>query len=125
MGKFSFLSSWCCFSSPKEETIVGSLSSSQPSQQLANVRASSATTTDFESFLHTFNDRRELQNLIQFIEELLKIMSGEKNGGESSSTESSYIQDGQKIIELFDKPIGKLPDFQFGTATSTCDNILI
>lgn len=98
MARFSFPSccrSCSCFSfssTPDEEAIAGpfttsrasqqppnagpsttSPSSSQPSQQPANPAPSIATSADLESFLHKFNDISELNELIHFIEELLKI----------------------------------------------------
>ncbi|XP_059074284.1 disease resistance protein Roq1 [Cryptomeria japonica] len=102
MGKFSKFSfpSCCCFSS------------SSSAQEVSNVGTSTATNFDLESYLQKFNDIGRLKDLIQFIEELLKKASGEKEEG-SSSAASSYIQDGQTFLELVDKHdkhVGKLSE---------------
>ncbi|XP_057858948.2 uncharacterized protein LOC131067802 isoform X2 [Cryptomeria japonica] len=125
MGKFSF-PSWCFSSSllPQGETIAGPSTfppssqqpanagpplSSQPSQQPAKDGPSTTTAKDLESFLHTVNEVSQLHDLLKFIEDLLKIESGEKCEQRSSSEVSSYIQDGQTLLEFADKHIGKLP----------------
>ncbi|XP_059074285.1 disease resistance protein RUN1 [Cryptomeria japonica] len=131
MGKFSFPSCCCscsCFSSSSSaqevSIVVHSTQPSQqpansgpstpssslhPSQKSANVGPSTATNFDLESYLQKFNDIGRLKDLIQFIEELLKKASGEKEEG-SSSAASSYIQDGQTFLELVDKNVGKLSE---------------
>ncbi|XP_059075491.1 disease resistance protein TAO1 [Cryptomeria japonica] len=83
--------------------------SSQPSQQPANAGPSTTTPKDLETFLHKFNDVRQLHDLIKFVEHLLKIASGEKKEEGSSSEVNSYIQDGQTLLAFVDKHIGKLP----------------
>ncbi|GLJ18992.1 hypothetical protein SUGI_0339530 [Cryptomeria japonica] len=99
MGKFSF--SLCpCFSS--------SLPTGSSQHPVNDAGPSTATTINYKSFLHRFNNVSELQDLIQYVEDLLKIASGERNEGGSSSEVSSYIQDGQTLLEFVDKHIGKL-----------------
>ncbi|XP_059067915.1 uncharacterized protein LOC131070374 [Cryptomeria japonica] len=64
--------------------------------------------TDFNNFLHKFNDISQIEGLIPVLEELLKIVSGDKSDDRgSSSAAGSCIQDGQMILEMLDKRIGK------------------
>ncbi|XP_059075501.1 disease resistance protein RPV1-like isoform X3 [Cryptomeria japonica] len=54
-----------------------------------------------------FNDISQLHELIQFIEELLKIASGKKSREGCSSAVSSYIQDGQTLLQLVEENIDR------------------
>ncbi|XP_059067287.1 disease resistance protein TAO1 [Cryptomeria japonica] len=79
-------------------------SPSQPSEQEPTV-----TMTDFKNFLQKFNDISQIEGLIQVLEELLKIASGEQSDGGSNSAVGSHIQEGQRILEMLDTRIGKRP----------------
>ncbi|GLJ45277.1 hypothetical protein SUGI_0952970 [Cryptomeria japonica] len=116
--------SLCCCScfgllSSSQEDISSSLlphehsttsSPSQPSEQEAIAGPSTANLTDFKNFLQKFNDISQIDGLIQVSEELLKIASGEESDEGSDSAKRSYIQDGQKILEMLDSRIGKCPE---------------
>ncbi|XP_059066917.1 uncharacterized protein LOC131070586 isoform X2 [Cryptomeria japonica] len=82
----------------------GLLSSSPPQSS-----GQEATMIDFKTFLQKFNDRSQIHGLIPVLEELMKIASGEESDGGSNSAAGSYIQDGQIILEMLDKRIGKRP----------------
>ncbi|XP_057838529.1 uncharacterized protein LOC131048551 [Cryptomeria japonica] len=91
---------------PHQQTITGH---STTSEQEPIAGSSTATMTDFKKNLHKFNDISRIYALIPVLEELLKIASGEKSDGGSDSAAGSYIQDGQIILEMLDKRIGKRP----------------
>ncbi|GLJ48308.1 hypothetical protein SUGI_1019640 [Cryptomeria japonica] len=92
MGKFSFLS--CCFSPS---------SSSHPVEDVPSTEAKTA----LRNFLQKFSNIDQLQDMIQFIEELLSIASGEKSEEGSTSAVSSHIEDGQTFLEMVEENFNK------------------
>ncbi|GLJ24101.1 hypothetical protein SUGI_0459590 [Cryptomeria japonica] len=75
-------------------------SPSQPSEKEA---------TDFKNILHKFTDVSKIHGLIQILEDLLKIATGERSDRGSNSAAGSHIQDVKTILEMLDKRIGKRP----------------
>lgn len=63
--------------------------------------------TDFKNFLNNFSDITQIETLISFLEDLVKIASGEKSDGGSNSAVASHINDGRTILEMLDTRFGK------------------
>ncbi|XP_057871461.2 disease resistance protein RPM1 [Cryptomeria japonica] len=93
--------------SQKEDIAVLSNFSSppQPSQQQTIAGSSTTMETDFMSLLKKFDGISQANDLIQYIEELLKNMSGEKS---EITPRSPYIKDGQAFMEIIEKHIAGL-----------------
>ncbi|XP_057861897.2 disease resistance protein TAO1 [Cryptomeria japonica] len=97
-------------SPPQHQTITNTEHSTITGPSQPSAEEAIATMSDFKDFLQKFNDITQIEALIPILEELLKIASEEKSDdGGSSSAAGSYIQDGQRILEMLDTRIGKHP----------------
>ncbi|GLJ18975.1 hypothetical protein SUGI_0339280 [Cryptomeria japonica] len=102
MGNYSF-PSFCCFSSSSTAEEVFA------SQHNTIAGPSTTVESDFQSFLHKFNDISQLNDLIQYIEKLLDNKSDKKS---EEASISPFIKDGQTLLETVEKHIDRLHDKQ-------------